>query len=94
VITSALIPIDEVMARRADAAPINRVQWPALQRKIKQLDILPREGNCQDSQEKAQPVGMAVDKGQDAFLAWLRATAEELAEETRAAEQAVIEEKL
>jgi polar amino acid transport system substrate-binding protein len=94
VITSALIPIDEVMARRADAAPINRVQWPALQAKMPTLDILPRENNCQDSQEKAQPVGMAIDKGQDVFLKWLTDVAAELSEETRAAEAKIIAEQL
>jgi polar amino acid transport system substrate-binding protein len=90
VITSALIPIDEVMARRADAAPINRVQWPALQRKVPELDVLPREGNCQQSKEKAQPVGMAIHKGQDAFLRWLRASAAALESQTKAAEADII----
>jgi polar amino acid transport system substrate-binding protein len=94
VISSALIPIDEVLAQRADAAPINRVQWPALQRRMPDLDVLPRENNCQDSQEKAQPVGMAVDKGQDVFLGWLRDTAAELAEETRAVEAQIIADQL
>lgn len=94
VITSALIPIDEVMARRADAAPINRVQWPALQARMPALDILPRENNCQDSQEKAQPVGMAIHKGQEVFLKWLKDIAAELSEETRAAEAKIIAEQL
>jgi polar amino acid transport system substrate-binding protein len=94
VITSALIPIDEVLASRADAAPINRIQWPALQKKMPDLGALPREANCQESQEKSQPVGMAIDKGQDAFLSYLRATAEEMAPELTAAEAKIIAEQL
>lgn len=94
VITSALIPIDEVLARRADAAPINRIQWPALQRKVPQLGILPREANCQESSEKAQPVGMAIDKGQTAFLEYLRATANELQKTMQAAETKIIADQL
>ncbi len=94
VITSALIPIDEVLARRADVAPINRIQWPALQKKMSQLDALPREANCQESREKSQPVGMAVDKGQDAFLKYLRSTVAEMARELTAAENKIIAEQL
>lgn len=94
VITSALIPIDEVMARRADAAPINRVQWPALKAKVPQLGALPRENDCQDSKEKSQPVGMAVHKRQDVFLNWLRAVAAELSEKTKAAEAKIIADQL
>ncbi|MGE0501962.1 MAG: substrate-binding periplasmic protein [Rhizobiaceae bacterium] len=94
VITSALIPIDEVLASRADAAPINRIQWPALQRKMPDLGALPREANCQESTEKAQPVGMAIDKGQEAFLDYLRASAEEMKAELQAAEAKIIAEQL
>lgn len=94
VITSALIPIDEVVARRADVAPINRIQWPALQKKMADLGALPREANCQQSQEKSQPVGMAIDKGQDAFLKYLRATAKEMAPQLTAAENKIIADQL
>jgi polar amino acid transport system substrate-binding protein len=94
VITSALIPIDEVLARRADVAPINRIQWPALQKKMATLDALPREANCQQSNEKAQPVGMAIDKGQDAFLNYLRTKVKEMATELTAADNKIIAEQL
>ena len=56
-------PVEEIMAKRADAAPINRVPWVALQKKVKGLSALPRENNCQDSTEKASPVGLAVEIG-------------------------------
>jgi polar amino acid transport system substrate-binding protein len=71
--SGAVAPLDEVMARRADAAPINRIPWVAMSRKVKGLAVLPSANNCQDSQEKAQPVGLAIDKHQPAFLDWLRA---------------------
>ena len=60
------------MAKRADAVPINRVPWVALQKKVKGLAVLPKENNCQDSTEKSAPVGLAVDKNQVAYLGWLR----------------------
>src|SRR6266699_3385022 len=56
---SGVAPVEEVMAKRADAVPINRVPWVAMGRKLKGLAVLPKESNCQDSMEKAQPVGLA-----------------------------------
>ena len=73
--SGATAPVEEIMARRADAAPINRVPWVGLQQKVKGLAVLPRADNCQSSTEKASPVGLAVDKNQPAYLDWLRAVA-------------------
>jgi polar amino acid transport system substrate-binding protein len=70
--SGATAPIEEIMARRADAAPINRVPWVGLQQKVKGLAVLPKDNNCQASIEKASPVGLAVDKNQPAYLDWLR----------------------
>lgn len=89
--SGATAPLEDVMAKRADAAPINRVPWVAMNRKVKGLAVLPRENNCQDSAEKAQPVGLAVDKGQQAYLDWLRAVEKSLHAKLEAAEQKVIE---
>jgi len=75
---SGVAPVEEVMAKRADAVPINRVPWVAMGRKLKQLAVLPKENNCQNSTEKAAPVGMAVDKNQTAFLQWARAVEKEM----------------
>jgi polar amino acid transport system substrate-binding protein len=75
---SGVAPVEEVMAKRADAVPINRVPWVAMGRKLKQLSALPKANNCQDSMEKAAPVGMAVDKNQTAFLQWARAVEKEM----------------
>ena len=79
--SGATAPVEEIMARRADAAPINRVPWVGLQQKVKGLAVLPKENNCQSSSEKASPVGLAVDKNQPAYLEWLRQVAK--AQKTR-----------
>ena len=87
--SGATAPLEDIMARRADAAPINRVPWVAMSKKVKGLAALPKENNCQGSQEKAQPVGLAIDKNQPAYLAWLRAVAKSMQERLDAAEQGV-----
>ena len=71
--SGATAPVEEVMARRADAAPINRVPWVAMNKKVKGLAVLPKEENCQGTTEKAAPVGHGIDKNQPAFAEWLRA---------------------
>jgi polar amino acid transport system substrate-binding protein len=88
--SGATAPLEDVMAKRADAAPINRVPWVAMNRKVKGLAVLPRENNCQDSTEKAQPVGLAIDKNQQAYLVWLQAVEKAMHGKLEAAEQAVI----
>lgn len=93
-ISSNLVPVDEIVARRADAAPVNRVQWMALQRKVKTLGVLPKENDCQDSTEKAQPVGIAIDKNQGPYLDWLRAVAKRMEAQLKADELRIIGEKL
>jgi polar amino acid transport system substrate-binding protein len=88
---SGVAPVEEVLAKRADAVPINRVPWVAMGRKLKQLAVLPKENNCQGSTEKAAPVGMAVDKNQPAFLQWARAVEKELEPALRKDEARVVD---
>ncbi len=88
---SGVAPVEEVMAKRADAVPINRVPWVAMGRKLKQLAVLPKDSNCQNSTEKAAPVGMAVDKGQVAFLQWARAVEKEIEAKLKADEARVVD---
>ena len=88
--SGATAPLEDIMARRADAAPINRIPWVPMNRKVKGLAVLPSANNCQDSTEKAQPVGVAVDKKQPVFLEWLRAVEKTIHPELEAAEQQVI----
>jgi polar amino acid transport system substrate-binding protein len=87
--SGAVAPLDEVMARRADAAPINRIPYVAMAQKVKGLAVLPKANNCQDSQEKAQPVGIGVDKNQPAFLEWLRAVEKTMQPQLTADEQRI-----
>src|SRR4029078_1104972 len=42
---SGVAPVEEVLANRADAVPINRVPWVAMGRKLKQLAALPNEAH-------------------------------------------------
>src|SRR5947207_13133559 len=88
---SGVAPVEEVMAKRADAVPINRVPWVAMGRKLKQLAVLPKDNNCQNSMEKAAPVGMAVDKNQPAFLQWTRAVEKEIEPQLKKDEARVID---
>jgi polar amino acid transport system substrate-binding protein len=88
---SGVAPVEEVMAKRADAVPINRVPWVAMGRKLSALGALPAANNCQDSTEKAAPVGMAVDKNQTAFLTWARAVEKEIEGKLKADEARVVD---
>lgn len=89
--SGATAPVEEIMAKRADAAPINRVPWVNLNQKVKGLTVFPHENNCQGSKEKASPVGLAVDKNQQAFIDWLRAVEKTLEPKLAAEEKRVIE---
>jgi polar amino acid transport system substrate-binding protein len=88
---SGTAPVEEVMAKRADAVPINRVPWVAMGRKLPALSALPKDNNCQNSTEKAAPVGMAIDKNQPAFLAWARAVEKEVEAKLKADETRVVD---
>ena len=87
--SGATAPLEDVMAHRADAAPINRIPYVAMSHKVKGLAALPLANNCQDSTEKAQPVGLALDKNQPLFLDWLRAVEKTMHPKLEADEQRV-----
>ena len=87
--SGATAPLEDIMAHRADAAPINRIPYVAMAAKVKGLAALPKENNCQNSTEKAQPVGLALDKGQPVFLDWLRAVEKAMHPKLEADEQRV-----
>ena len=88
--SGATAPLEDVMAKRADAAPINRIPYVPMSRKVKGLAVLPSANNCH-STEKAQPVGVAIDKNQPEFLTWASAVAKSIQPQLVAAEQKVIE---
>jgi polar amino acid transport system substrate-binding protein len=89
--SGATAPLEDVMAKRADAAPINRIPYVSMSHKVKGLAVLPSANNCQDSQEKAQPVGLAIDKNQQVFLDWLRAVEKSMHTKLEADEQKIAE---
>jgi len=87
---TGVAPVEEIVAKRADAAPINRIPYVPLSRKVKGLAALPAENNCQGSMEKASPVGLAIDKNQPALLEWLRDVAKGMQAKLDAAESVVV----
>jgi polar amino acid transport system substrate-binding protein len=88
--SGATAPLEDVMAGRADAAPINRIPYVPMSRKVKGLAVLPAANNCQGSLEKAQPVGMAIDKNQPALLEWMLAVEKSIHAKLEASEEAVV----
>jgi polar amino acid transport system substrate-binding protein len=88
--SGATAPLEDVMAGRADAAPINRIPYVPMSRQVKGLAVLPSANNCQGSLEKAQPVGMAIDKNQPALLAWMGAVEKSIHGKLETAEEAVV----
>ena len=68
------VPIDEITSHRADVANIDKFFFADLAKKVPGLVTVPKE--YLRSQELPIPVGMAIDKNQPAFLAWLRTVAE------------------
>ena len=87
--SGATAPLEDVMAHRADAAPINRIPYVGMHNKVKGLAALPSANNCQDSTEKATPVGLAIDKNQPALLTWLRDVAKTMQPKLTAEEQRI-----
>src|SRR6218665_203910 len=73
--SGSVAPIEEVLAGRSDMAPINRMLWPSISKKLKGLAVFPKENDCQDSKIFQIDTGMGVAKEQPAYLEWLRAVA-------------------
>jgi polar amino acid transport system substrate-binding protein len=88
--SGATAPLEDIMAGRADAAPINRIPYVPMSHKVKGLVVLPSANNCQGSMEKAQPVGMAIDKNQPELLAWMRAVEKSIHGKLEEAEEKVV----
>jgi len=70
--SGSVAPIEEVLAGRSDVAPLNRMLWPNINKKVKGLAVFPRENNCQDSKIFEIKTGMGVDKNQQVYVEWLR----------------------
>jgi polar amino acid transport system substrate-binding protein len=84
-------PVEEIMARRSDVTPINRIPWIALNKKVKGLKALPEGNNCQDSTEAANEIGLALDKNQPEFYKWLKSVADPMLPAMQAEEERIVE---
>jgi polar amino acid transport system substrate-binding protein len=71
-------PVEEIMSGRSDVAPIDKISWVTLSKQVPGLKSWPEGEACLTSTEFSNAVGLAVAKGDDAFLKWARAVAEEL----------------
>lgn len=85
--SGSVAPIEEVLAGRSDMAPINRMLWPSISKKVKGLAVFPKENDCQDSQIFQIDTGMGVAKSQIEYLEWLRAVARRMQEALSAEER-------
>jgi polar amino acid transport system substrate-binding protein len=76
--SGANAPVEEIMSKRADVAPIDNVAWPNLQASVKGLVVFPTGDSCLKSPEMEAKTAMAIDKGDPVFLAWLTAVKTEV----------------
>ena len=84
--SGANAPVEEIMSKRADVAPIDNVAWPQLSKQVPGLMIFPAGDNCLKSNEMATEVGMAVDKADPVFRDWLIAVYGEVKDKVSAEE--------
>jgi polar amino acid transport system substrate-binding protein len=84
--SGANAPVEEIMAKRADIATIDNVAWPTLSRQVPGLVSFPAGDDCLKSTEMSTDVGLAVDKTDPAFLAWLQAVYDEMKDQVTAEE--------
>jgi polar amino acid transport system substrate-binding protein len=84
--SGANAPVEEILAKRADIATIDNVAWPALNKQVPGLVSFPGGDECLQSKEMATDVGLAVDKTDPAFLAWLQAVYDEMKDQVTAEE--------
>jgi len=90
--SGANAPVDEIMSGRADVAPIDTVAWVDLAKKVPGLTSFPKGDDCLTKGEFPSDVGMAIDKNQPEFLAWLTAVEAEMKDKVAAEELRVLKE--
>jgi len=79
-------PVEEIMSGRADVAPDDKTSLIQLQKKIPGLVVWPSGDACLTSTLFSQPVGLAIDKNQPVFLAWLTAVQQQIEPQLQADE--------
>ena len=88
--SGANTPIEEILAKRADVAPIDNVAWPQLEKKVPGLKVFPLGDECLRSKEMGTDVGLAVDKSDPVFRDWLQAVYDEIKDKVTAEEVKVL----
>ncbi|MCB1498849.1 MAG: transporter substrate-binding domain-containing protein [Bauldia sp.] len=88
--SGANAPVEEIMAGRADVAPIDYAAWPTLAKQVPGLIVFPPGDACLQSQEMKTDVGLAVDKADPAFYAWLQAVYDDIEDQVKAEELRIL----
>jgi polar amino acid transport system substrate-binding protein len=88
--SGANAPVEEILSKRADLAPIDNTAWPQLSRKVPGLTVFPVGDDCLKSNEMPTGVGLAVDKADTVFYAWLQAVYEQVKDQVEAAEIGIL----
>jgi polar amino acid transport system substrate-binding protein len=88
--SGANAPVEEIMSKRADIAPIDNSAWPNLSKQVPGLMVFPLGDACLQSPEMATDVGLAVDKADTVFHDWLQAVYEEVKDKVTAEELRVL----
>lgn len=76
--SGANAPVEEILSGRADIATVDNVAWPQLEKQVPGLISFPSGDDCLKSEEMSTGVGLAVDKADTVFHAWLQAVYEEV----------------
>lgn len=88
--SGANAPVEEIMSKRADLAPIDNSAWPNLNKQVPGLMVFPLGDACLQSNEMATDVGLAVDKKDTVFHDWLQAVYDEVKDKVTAEELRVL----
>jgi polar amino acid transport system substrate-binding protein len=88
--SGANAPVEEIMSGRGDVAPIDKVAWFDLERKLPGLTVFPPGDKCFASTELPTKVGLAIDKNQSEYLTWLTKVQESIEPQLQAEELRVV----
>jgi polar amino acid transport system substrate-binding protein len=91
--SGANAPVEEIMSKRADIAPIDNVAWPKLSKDVAGMMVFPLGDDCLKSKEMATDVGLAVDKKDTVFRDWLQAVYNEIKDKVSAEEIRILKGK-
>ncbi len=90
--SGANAPVEEIMSGRGDVAPIDKIAWFDLERKLPNLVAFPPGDKCLQSTELPTKVGLAIDKNQPDYLNWLTRVQESIEPQLQADELRVVKE--